>query len=69
MDRLELDATADNNGNVTLHVGEAGARVHVVVEAVRAQEPMSRLLDLCGIWADEPFERPEQIAWRDVEPL
>lgn len=63
MDRFETDATADANGDVHVHVGTPGVRVHLVVDAPAQQERVgsfAAVLDkIYGSSPDFPWQTPD----------
>lgn len=63
MDRIETDAVTDANGDVHVHVGVAGARVHVRVDATSDDRDARRLwmAQVYGSLADVQFEAPPQL--------
>lgn len=74
MDRLETDTNADANGDVVVHLGQPGARVHVVVDVVvddnkRVNSFAEALDEVYGSCADLDWERPAALPSREIEAL
>lgn len=72
MERFETDALTDINGDVVVHVGVAGVRVHVV--AVFAGDPMAARQDdewlgAVGAWKDYEFHELPEGALPAVEAI
>lgn len=72
MDRYETDLVTDAKGDVVLHVGVAGVRVHVVAEIAAgapATPPDQAWLSAVGAWKDYEFQRPAELVQSPIDAI